>query len=241
MGSIPRTKRRPVSRRQRVKKYSFPVTTWVDGDLRRGVNVALSADGESRSKSLKARPEPRLPARVDTTAKVGEIFFRVCFYSGPAYKTRPRKSKKIFFGVGGHDQRGRCRRLLAPLPQRRAFVVLTVYEVRDLQRRCRTAPRLDAWLRTASTLPTKLPGITSCGWHAWPARSSSRRGAKRADNELAAAAHRSRASARLLIAPPRVQARMRCDLGVGWKPDWRLRLITDPEGRNQLFDPAGVN
>ena len=132
MGSIPRTKRRPVSRRQRVKKYSFPVTTWVDGDLRRGVNVALSADGESRSKSLKARPEPRLPARVDTTAKVGEIFFRVCFYSGPAYKTRPRKSKKIFFGVGGHDQRGRCRRLLAPLPQRRAFVVLTVYEVRDL-------------------------------------------------------------------------------------------------------------
>ena len=69
---------------------------------------------------------------MDTTAKVGEIFFRVCFYSGPAYKTRPRKSKKIFFGVGGHDQRGRCRRLLAPLPQRRAFVVLTVYEVRDL-------------------------------------------------------------------------------------------------------------
>ena len=59
--------------------------------------------------------------------------------------------------------------------------------------------------------------------------------------QLAAAAHRSRASARLLIAPPRVQARMRCDLGVGWKPDWRLRLITDPEGRNQLFDPAGVN
>ena len=55
-----------------------------------------------------------VPARVDTTAKVGEIFFRVCFYSGPAYKTRPRKSKKIFFGVGGHDQRGRCRRLLAP-------------------------------------------------------------------------------------------------------------------------------
>ena len=47
---------------------------------------------------------------MDTTAKVGEIFFR----------------------VGGHDQRGRCRRLLAPLPQRRAFVVLTVYEVRDL-------------------------------------------------------------------------------------------------------------
>ena len=69
---------------------------------------------------------------MDTTAKVGEIFFRVCFYSGPAYKTRPRKSKKIFFGVGGHDQRDRCRRLLAPLPQRRAFVVLTVYEVRDL-------------------------------------------------------------------------------------------------------------
>ena len=51
--------------------------------------------------------------------------------SPPAW-TRPRKSKKIFFGVGGHDQRGRCRRLLAPLPQRRAFVVLTVYEVRDL-------------------------------------------------------------------------------------------------------------
>ena len=29
--------------------------------------------------------------------------------------------------------------------------------------------------------------ITSCAWHAWPARSGSRRGAKRADNELAAA------------------------------------------------------
>ena len=36
--------------------------------------------------------------------------------------------------------------------------------------------------------------ITSCAWHAWPARSGSRRGAKRTDNELAAAAHRSRAS-----------------------------------------------
>ena len=100
MGRIPRTKRRPVSRRQRVKKYSFPVTTWVDGDLRRGVNVALSADGESRSKSLKARPEPRLPAHTDSTAKVGEILFLGAFQTGLECENAPAKvEENLFWGV----------------------------------------------------------------------------------------------------------------------------------------------
>ena len=36
-------------------------------------------------------------AHTHKTAKVVGIFFRVCFYASPAYKTRPRKSGKIFF------------------------------------------------------------------------------------------------------------------------------------------------